>query len=189
MPTAPPAATQLSKVSRRQADVLTPPPACAGDQASAKGEELRRTVIRAVEAPAEDQTGSFEACSRSWRQSHRFPGHQPLSGRPAHRQAHACVGLTIIAAAAAVAATRPGVADFGRDGHLGLHQASLDERQAHPERQQQRQEQSSEPVPRRGKHDGSIWRRPLPAASFAADAASPMSARTWLGLDHRLAPT
>jgi hypothetical protein len=44
---------------------LTPTPASAGDQTSAKGEELGRTVIRAVGAPSEEQIDGLEACSRS----------------------------------------------------------------------------------------------------------------------------
>ena len=103
-------------------------------------------MIRAVGAPVEDQTGNLEACSRSWWQSNRFPGQYALSGRRAHRQAHACVGL-VIAAATPVAVAGPGVTGFSRDGQLCRHQAPLDERHAHPERQYQRQEQNSDAMP------------------------------------------
>jgi hypothetical protein len=43
-----------------------PNPASAGDQASAKGEDLRRAVIGTMGAPAQEQTDALEACLRSW---------------------------------------------------------------------------------------------------------------------------
>ncbi|MGH6919794.1 MAG: heme exporter protein CcmD, partial [Geminicoccaceae bacterium] len=45
------------------------------------------------------------------------------------------------------------MAGFGRDGHLGRHQTSLDERQAHPEPQEEGQEQGSDPISGRPVHD------------------------------------
>jgi hypothetical protein len=132
--------------------VATRSPASAGDQASAKGEDLGRTVIGAVTAPAEEQMDGLEAGSGSCRLSRRFPRGHAMSGRAAHRQAHACVGLTILAAAAAVATARSGVTGFSGDGHLRRHQSALHERQAHPKRQQERQEERADPIAKLAAH-------------------------------------
>ena len=102
-------------------------------------------MIRAVGLPVEEQMDSLEGCSKSWRQSHWFPRHQSLSRRPAHRQAHACVGL-VITATTAVAAARPVMGPISGDGHLRRHDAALDEGQAHAEPQQDRQEQNARPM-------------------------------------------
>jgi hypothetical protein len=53
----------------------------------------------------------------------------------------------VIAAATPIAVVGPGVASLGRDGHLCRHQGSLNERPAHPERQEERQEQNSNAMP------------------------------------------
>jgi hypothetical protein len=143
----------------RQADVLTPIPASAGDQASAKGERFGRTVIGTVRAPAEEQAGKLEACFRSWRQSRRFPREEALSGRPAHGQAHFCIGL-VIAAATTVAAARPVVSAISSDGHLRRHHTALDKGQTHPEPQQDRQEQNARPMPGPAFHSASKMATP-----------------------------
>ena len=128
-----------------------PIPANAGDQASAKGEDLRRTVIGAVRAPAEQQVNGLEAWSRSGRQGRRFRQQHSMSGRPAHGQAHACISL-VIAATTAVAAARSMIDAISRDGHLRRHHAALHERQAHPERQQERQEERADPMAKAAAH-------------------------------------
>lgn len=111
-----------------------------------------------MRAPAEDQTGSLEASSRSWWQSKLFRREHPVSGRPAHGQAHACIGL-VIAAATSIAVAGSGVAGFSRDGHLCRHQAPLDDRQTHPERRDERQEQSSDAMPRPAFHHATSMAR------------------------------
>ena len=154
MATALPAAALPSKVRPRQADVLPLIPRECGDQASAKGEDFGRTVIGTVRAPAEEEIVSQEARSGSCWQSRLFSRRHTLSGRPAHRQAHVCVGLTILAAAAAVATTRSGMTSFGGDGHFRRHQSALHERQTHPKRQQERQEERADPIAKLAAHSG-----------------------------------
>ena len=139
MATVLPAAAQPSKVRRL--------PASAGDQASVKGEGLRGTVIGAMGAPAEDQTGSLEAFSRSWGQSRRFSREQALSGGPAYGEADTGFHVLVIAATTAVAAARPVMSLISGDGHPGRHHAALDEGQAHAEPQQDRQERNARPMP------------------------------------------
>jgi hypothetical protein len=127
------------------------PRASGGDQASAKGERSGRTGIGAVRPPAERDIASLEARSSNREQSGRCRRKQALSDRPAQRQACACVDVAI-AVGAAIAAVGARLGNFGRDGHLCRHQASLDERHADPERQEKRQEQCSEPMSRRRVH-------------------------------------
>jgi hypothetical protein len=146
MPTAPPAAAPPAR-SARHADVLAPSPASAGDQASAKGERLRGAVIGSMGAPADDQTGNLEDCSRSGGQRHRFRTKHRLSGKPAQRQASAGIGIHVVAATTAIAVARRMMSAISRDGHRRRHHAALDEGQAHPEPQQNRQEQNARPMP------------------------------------------
>jgi hypothetical protein len=104
-------------------------------------------VIGAVRAPAEGQRRYLEASSGSWWQCHGFSREQAMSGRPAHRNTCAGAGAAVIAAATPMAVAGPSVAGIGRDGHLRCHHAALDEGQAHPEPQQNRQEQNSNAMP------------------------------------------
>ena len=53
----------------------------------------------------------------------------------------------MIAATTPVAAARSMMSAIRRDGHLCRHHAALDEGQAHPEPQQDRQEQNARPMP------------------------------------------
>jgi hypothetical protein len=138
-------------------------PAERGAQALAKDESSGRTVIGAVRAPAEGQTGSLKACSRSSWQSKCFLGNQPVSGRSAYGQAHACIGL-VIASAAPIAVAAPGVAGCSRDGQLCRHQTALDEREAHARAERKDQEQSTRPIPMPALHATSKHDRQIPAA-------------------------
>jgi hypothetical protein len=147
------ATTQPSEVRPRQAGMLTANiPQGAGDRASAQDEGSGGTGIGALRAAAEIETASLEARSGNWWQSERFPRQQAVRGRPTRREANSC-GVVAIAVGAAVAAMGARFGGFDWKGHLGRHQASLDERHAHPERQEKRQEQSSEPMLRRRVHD------------------------------------
>jgi hypothetical protein len=145
-----PAAALPSGVWPRQADVQRPVPASAGDQASAKDEDLGRTVIGAVELAAQVQPGNLEICSRSYWQRQQFPRHQTLSGRPACGETGGGIHVVMIAAPTAVAATRPVMSVIGRDSHLRRHDAALDQGQAHAE--QDRQEQCSDAMRRPATH-------------------------------------
>jgi hypothetical protein len=127
-------------------------PAGAGARASATRGGSGRAGIGAVRAPAQRPTAAPKARLRSRWQSSRLRREQARSDRSARRGTRACVEVAI-AVATAVAAMRTRLGRFGRKGHLCRHQTRLDERQAHPERQQKRQEQCAEPMLRRRAHD------------------------------------
>jgi hypothetical protein len=116
---------------------------------SAKGKVFWRAVTGAAGAVAGDRIGDLEVPFAVRRQSDRLLGQDALTGRCAHRQAGIDGGIAVIAAA-----LRLGMSGFGRCGRLGRHHAILDERQAHPNRQRQGQEQDSDPLSGRGFHDG-----------------------------------
>ena len=128
-----------------------------------------------MRAPAENEVANVEARSGSGRQSKRFPGKQTLYGRRAREEARACVEVGFVAAIAAMGARLGG---FGRNGHLGRHQTPLDERQAHPERQEKRQEQCSDPMLRRAAHDwyyGAVRSRRQGSAQAGSPTLSTMT--------------
>jgi hypothetical protein len=81
-----------------------------------------------------------------------LPRHKPLRGSPAYGQASAGIHALVIAATTAIAAVRTMISAIRRDGNFCRHQAPLDDRQAHPERQYERQEQSSDTMPRPALH-------------------------------------
>ena len=60
------------------------PVAAGTDQASAKDEDLRRTVIGAVELAAQMQSSDLKACPEADGSVNSSPRHQTLSGRPAY---------------------------------------------------------------------------------------------------------
>jgi hypothetical protein len=128
-----------------------------------------------VRAPAENEAASVETRSGSWRQSKRFPRKQALSGRRAREEARARVEVGFITTIAAMGAR---LGSFGGKGHLCRHQACLDERQAHPERQEKRQEQCSDPMLRRAAHDwyyGAVRSRQQGSAQAGSPTLSTMT--------------
>lgn len=89
----------------------------------------------------------LEAYAGSGRESDRLPWNQALSGRPADRKARTDAGAAVTATVALDASARPLTAGAGRDGHLCRHHPAMDERQAHPKRQYERQVQPSDAIP------------------------------------------
>jgi hypothetical protein len=135
---------------RPQAEAVAPH-AAGTNQASAESEDLGRPVIGRIDAPTEGRRCGAETRSQSRGRSQRLVRQQPVAARPAHRQTGADLGIGVIIAAA-IASARPG--GPGRDGHRRRHQATLDEREAHPDRQEEREEEDSNSMPRPASHRG-----------------------------------